>query len=427
MTSNPTIVLDDVKVVDNTIEYSFSFDEELAPYFTGNNLRVKYDVSVEDVPEGILSIPFVVSVIPVAWIRGANIRLSHLDKNFIMAIREIQGTYMKWYSHLPFGTELVVGKEETNTFSRGKTGLLFSGGVDSLTTFLRNRERLPLFIMVRGVPALAMDYDPYWMKIGRLMTEFSKKVGTKLSAIESTGVSLIQTRRLTEEAHFKGKGDTIWDALYFGLFLIATTAPLTVAKGLGTLLFAASQTKDTASPWGSTPITDQLLRWGDLRVIHDSFDLSRQQKIRTVLAPYFRSLDNQYVPIKVCGSGYFKRVGPTVLNCGKCEKCSRTITGLILEGIDPKLHGFDMDSFGFPKLKKRLKADPLKRPMKLWTDLQRHAKDGLGGDLYDSKEFFEWFSGYDFKRSLSSRIISFSIPENSKRRRMVRRIRRSSR
>ena len=281
--------------------------------------------------------------------------------------------------------------------------------------------------MIRGVPGVTSDYEHYWIKLRDLAAEFAKIEGTNLSTIQTNGVELIQMDKLTKEARFKRRGDTVWDALYHGLFLLGTSAPLTVTTGLKTLLIASSHTKSTLKPYGSTPLTDELVQWGGLRVVHDGFERSRQEKIRDVILPYIRSSDSGLVPIKVCGSGY-KRAGRSILNCGKCEKCSRTITGLVLAGIDPAACGFDMDLFGFPKLKRRLlEGTPNwsdQHPIH-WTDLQRYAKDGLGGDLYDSKEFFEWFSGYDFKRSLSSRIISLSIPENSKRRRMVRRIRRS--
>ena len=133
--------------------------------------------------------------------------------------------------------------------------------------------------------------------------------------------------------------------------------------------------------------------------------------------------------MKVCTSGYYKRSGRNVLNCGKCEKCARTITGLALAGVDPALCGFDMDLFEFPKLKKRLQKDSPswsdEHPIH-WRDLQRYSEDRPEVDLYGSKEFFEWFSSYKFRKSIGSRIINFAFPQNSKRRQMIRSVRRPS-
>ena len=116
MTSKPTIVLKNVSVVGSKIDYSLSFDAELDPYLNGNNLQVKYETYLDNVPPGILSIPFVSSLLPVAWIRGADIRLTCLDRKFKRALEKIQEIYKRWYPQLPFRTELLVDKEETTIF-----------------------------------------------------------------------------------------------------------------------------------------------------------------------------------------------------------------------------------------------------------------------------------------------------------------------
>ena len=116
-----------------------------------------------------------------------------------------------------------------------------------------------------------------------------------------------------------------WGSVSHGLTLLGLVAPLTALKKIKTVIIAATHTKDFKEPWGSHPLIDNNIRWADVRVIHDGYELSRQKKIRYYIIRY-----PHYLPyLRVC---YFSRNN---YNCGYCEKCLRTIIALILEGINP--------------------------------------------------------------------------------------------
>jgi hypothetical protein len=87
------------------------------------------------------------------------------------------------------------------------------------------------------------------------------------------------------------------------------------------------------------------------------------------------------------------------LNCGRCEKCSRTIVGLALEGIDPNLCGFRVDDRTFRHIRQKILFRPLRFTsikMGLWRDIQSCIPDAITGDLYGPRAFFEWLKTHEF-------------------------------
>jgi hypothetical protein len=74
-------------------------------------------------------------------------------------------------------------------------------------------------------------------------------------------------------------------------------------------------------PWGSHPLVDPNFSSVDMRIHHDSLELSRFAKTRLV-GEWDVGLQN----IRVCTANW------PGTNCGRCEKCVRTM--LALEALD---------------------------------------------------------------------------------------------
>jgi len=172
-------------------------------------------------------------------------------------------------------------------------------------------------------------------------------------------------------------------------------------------LIASSSTPDSlrhGKRWGSHPLIDNKLSWANIRVIHHGANLSRQEKIRYLLKDYIET-HKRYPVLRVCYSQFREP------NCGKCEKCLRTITGLILEDIDPKKCGFNIGKDFFIFLKKsfleRRHNFYLGDKYGLWNDIQRHIPNKLSNDMYNSKEFFEWFRDFDLSENLGRRNLRY--------------------
>src|SRR5208337_3123909 len=63
-------------------------------------------------------------------------------------------------------------------------------------------------------------------------------------------------------------------------------------------------------------------------------------------------------------------------NCSKCEKCSRTIIGLELAGINPNDHGFSIEADTFANIKENLMNGKWifsYDEQYMWNDIKGHA------------------------------------------------------
>lgn len=87
-------------------------------------------------------------------------------------------------------------------------------------------------------------------------------------------------------------------------------------------------------PWGSHPLTDQLLSATHLRVVHDGAGFGRVEKTKLV-ASYQEFLDTMHVCWLDLELG----------NCSRCEKCIRTMLTLDLLGLKEKTLAFDWSHY----------------------------------------------------------------------------------
>ena len=130
---------------------------------------------------------------------------------------------------------------------------------------------------------------------------------------------------------------------------------------------------------------------------------------------------NDYPILKVCSKYYL-----TGKNCQKCEKCARTIIGLLSDGIDPNKCGFNVDSTTLDYIRESLETGKFfgrraiaERPIKLinrfypifeWDDIKTNVNIDLVKDLYGFKKFLDWFNGFDVKKEVS-RIRLTQVPK----------------
>ena len=287
----------------------------------------------------------------------------------------------------------------SNKFHNTGYGLLFSGGVDSTASYIRHRQDKPILISVWGLDVLPSK-QKYWKKTEKFLKDFSEKENVKIHFIKTNARQITFERLLSIEF-----GLFWWERVSHGIVTLGLCAPLTAKENIGTLLIASSgKRQDLKWPWGSHPVIDNLLRWADVKVVYDSDDIDRQEKIRYFIQPHIEKT-GYYPTIRVC-----TRILDS-LNCNKCEKCLRTITELVLESIDPNKCGFTMNSQIWDEIKNKF----INKEFKLsknpgvflfskesrtvsWEAMQRAIPQKLNHNLYNCQEFFMWLKKFDFER-----------------------------
>lgn len=181
-----------------------------------------------------------------------------------------------------------------------------------------------------------------------------------------------------------------WGKVAHGLNLLGVCAPITAVVPIRTLFIAATHTRFFEEPWGSHPLIDNNVKWADIRVVHNGYELGRTEKVA-----YMKSSLQLLSYLRVCYSSL------SSYNCEHCEKCLRTIVGLILNGIDPRFCNFNIGTNILQYTKDCFAKGKLhltKNEVFMWRDIQTSIPDEVTLDIYGSKEFFRWFKEFDISR-----------------------------
>ena len=136
--------------------------------------------------------------------------------------------------------------------------------------------------------------------------------------VEETGVELIPVftniRHLDDDVQF-------WIDKFFGAAL-ASTAHACASRLTTAYIASGRNIPNVKLEGGSHPVLDANYSSTDLQIRHDSVRLSRLDKVRLVA-----EWDVALQRLRVCTEN-----PATQLNCGRCEKCIRTMTELVAVG-----------------------------------------------------------------------------------------------
>ena len=134
----------DMHVSGNKLVFKLNISKDISKYFLTDHFVAEYDKKIDDVDKSILSIPVLSTVVTVAWATGADIYIEYLDKTYLDALDRVEAVFRRWFPQFSFSTRIHVENIISNKFNNEKYGLLFSSGLDSLTSYVRNKEKNPL-------------------------------------------------------------------------------------------------------------------------------------------------------------------------------------------------------------------------------------------------------------------------------------------
>ncbi|QLH79991.1 hypothetical protein HZS55_11550 [Halosimplex rubrum] len=420
---SPVVSVDSVTVDGCRVEATVSYSDALRPFFDESPFYVEYGVDVSDLPESILTIPVLAHVCPVAWAAGADVRVPVADRRFLDSLETVGNTLCAMYPFVEGGRVLVERAPEWNEPGQsgtdgaddsvavgdpagaggtGDTVMLFTGGVDSLATYVRHHEAEPTLINVRGW-LVGVDDDERWAHTRRRIADYADRFGTDAQFVESNMLEFLDTAML--DAHYKPRHDGAWySAVGCGLGLTGLCAPLAVAEGMDRLYLAATHwagfpTADRfeswdggAIPWGSDPAIDDEIAWAGTEVAHDAFEITRQERVETI-AEFLRERPID-LPIRAC------EASATGSNCDRCEKCARTALGLALAGRDPNDHGFDVSAATFERARREIEAGNWLVDFHIlayWLDLQASVDPDASYPVAGVDAFADWLRTADLR------------------------------
>jgi len=314
------------------INYDYTYDKVISRFFNKKErFYSSYNIDVSNVPDSIAVIPLLVNIMPISWFAGFDVFVDELDKEFLQSLEQIKKEFVKNHPEIkPLESKLIVNKEIKNVYEVNQVAMLFSGGVDAYTTFFRHYDKKPHLITIHGADVEIEDIEQ-WQRVIQINKEEPVLKNNKKHYIESN-VRTFYTHQVDLLLPNLGW----WGKVQHGLSLNGLVAPLSYVEGYQENYIASSYTDNIKIAWGSTPEIDNSIKWGNTRVIHDGYELKRQDKIDFIVN--FIRDSKGFVNLRVCYSLLNESV-----NCGKCEKCLRTIIAIILNNESPNRFGFETD------------------------------------------------------------------------------------
>jgi hypothetical protein len=255
-------------------------------------------------PEGFAS-----ALVPAAALCGKRIALNApVDPDWLAGLGRLLRIWHQWWrTPARVGRVLTAagtGPAAGPSGAAGPASLCFSLGVDSFYTLLRSGRRIDRLVFVEG-------FDIRLADTGRLAA-----VASSLAAVSAaSGVPLIRIR--TNLRDHPAYGRPGWSRSHGGAL-----AAVGHFLGPGELLVSSTKAATSSGPWGSHWMTDPLWSSGTVRIAHVGAERRRAEKLGVMLE---EPLVQRH--LRVC----WEHRGPGG-NCGRCEKCLRTMLILNAHG-----------------------------------------------------------------------------------------------
>lgn len=326
------IILNSIEKKENIIKYSFCFSNGYKEFFTDKPFVIEYPENIESVPDAILAIPFVANVIPIIWITNGTLRLKELDEDFYNCLPDVKKGYETMFPETTFEGSLIVDNTVRTKCNGCGSVMLFSGGLDAINTLVGHLNEQPHLLTIWGSDIRYENTDG-WEIVRQGVEESADKFNLHIDTIRSS-FREFDNENYMHNRYYEQLKDGWWHGIKHGIALLSHAAPYVYLHGLNTVYIASSYCPtDGMVRCASSPLTDNYVRFNGAKVIHDGFEYSRQDKIYNVVN-YVKTTGNN-VSMRVCWETQ------TGSNCCKCEKCYRTMAGLLAEGANPTEYGFE--------------------------------------------------------------------------------------
>lgn len=237
-----------------------------------------------------------------------------VSRSLLSNLCEYQGAWNKWlpdiFSLIEIKAEQI--RDDSNTKVEGAV-CAFSGGVDACFTVWRHyfkkcshqAKEIQFCILIHGYDIPLSNQEA-----------FDESYRTAKQTLDSLNLDLKIIK-----SNFREISKAKWKYTHAAAFIAAFSQAKEMTNEC---LFASSEPYDALIyPWGTNPITDHLLGSNNFKVFHDGAAFSRSEKV-ACLPKWPEALKN----LRVCWEST-----DAVLNCGKCEKCLRTMINFLANGL----------------------------------------------------------------------------------------------
>lgn len=334
---------------DNRIEYFYEANGKWKELLRlEENMFIEYNINIEKVPDSISIVPFLCNVLPISWIFDLTINIDSIDQEFYKCLKQVKKGYIDMYPSIKMMGSLKINKKEQNNYKANGVAALFSGGVDAFNTLFQHIDEKPILVTLWGAD-IKLDDLKGWKKVSDYHIQTAKDFNLEYQFIKTNFRTFINYGALNRSLKPLYHGEW-WHDFQHGIGILGHVAPLAFVKKLKTLYIASSNTIDVKGiiPCASDPTIDNYLKYSSCKVVHDGYEFNRQDKIHNICT-FVEKNNLKNIPIRVC----WQSSGGD--NCCECEKCYRTILGIIIEKKNPLDYGFNLTDKKRKRMMKKLR------------------------------------------------------------------------
>lgn len=386
------VVLRQVNVNKNYVEYKFEARGKLKNYFTTDTMFIEYNTDISQIPVSILTIPFVASILPLMWLTDTVLWVEEIDRTFYDATYRIKEAYQNLYNYYPLKGNFISARYVENTYDIKRESLiLFSGGMDAHTTYIRHIDTDPILCNIQGWYNSLDDTDKAADADFRDISKFAEIEGRQFEFVKSNFAVIVNAKWF--DKHITKKlGDTWWHGFNHSMGFISIAIPLAYKFGVHNVYIASSVPMGEYVHCASYVSTDGEFKFAQYGgCVHDGSELTRQDKAH-VIVEHVKKLNRDY-PIRVCSFND--------KNCCSCDKCMRSVLGITAEGGDVRKFGFDIEGTLKDFYEKEMETNMVLHRVEgegslHWPAIRQRMKDNYDLLNDEQKEFVDWFMTYDF-------------------------------
>jgi hypothetical protein len=258
--------------------------------------------------------PFVVALLLTAMEEGQGMRVhGEVSPSLLDNLEEFQSVWARWVPRSYRRVDIVADAERERPAAADGALVAFSGGLDSCFTVFRHATGRAGRQSQRSLAGLVVQGFDVPLEEPETFASVAAKAAAQLKSFEIPLYTMATNFQALRQNWDYAFGPAIVSCLMF------------YQTAFGTALIASSESYDDLFiPCGSNPITDHMLSSDSFRIVHDGAAYSRIEKARelTQWSAGMRLL-------RVCWAGERKD-----RNCGRCEKCIRTILDFRLVSPD---------------------------------------------------------------------------------------------
>lgn len=264
--------------------------------------------------------------------QGLTLRVDgELNERFSDGLRDAQAIYASWYPELKRVPVEITSNDTASSpidhatrqdEAPAKQGVaaFFTGGVDSFYTLLKKQHEIDTMVYVHGFDVDLEDAS-LREKVSTMLRSVSGALGKRLIELETDFRGAYRTRLTSRMPN--------WPLIHGAA--LATAAHL--LQDTSRIYIPATFTYSELHPWGSHPLLDPKWSSSRLEIIHHGCEADRIEKCRFIVQ---NELALRF--LRVCWEN-----PNSAYNCGRCEKCRRTMINLAAVGALNRCESFDSE------------------------------------------------------------------------------------